>query len=126
MDKIFDLFKVVLLAHIETKTVNNLFHEKSQDFYELLFDCFHTISEKKQDIWEDNPADCDKAIQDTNNALNEVKSILETMIEEKQTVWMDNLLRWLVDKLEFAIWNAKWFIEEEEEIQPKKILLKRK
>ena len=55
MDKLFDLFKRVLIAHIETKTTEPLFHEQSQDFYELLFDCFHLISEKRQDIEEDIP-----------------------------------------------------------------------
>ena len=57
MEPLFQLYKLTLLAHIATKTTDPLFHEKSEEFYELLFKCFHLISEKKQDIWEDNPWD---------------------------------------------------------------------
>lgn len=119
--KIFDLFKTVLLAHIETKTTESQFHEKSQEFYEILFDCFHQISEKMQDTEENKPADCKIAIQSTYDSLESAKSIIEDMIWEKQTIWMDNLLRWLFDKLEWACWNAKAFIEKESEEMEKEI-----
>ena len=117
--KLFDLFKVVLLAHIETKVTKPLFHEKSQAFYELLFDCFHQISEKMQDTEENPPADCQTSIKSTYDSLEQAKLIIEDMIDDKPTIWMDNLLRWLCDKLEFACWNARAFIEEESEEKEK-------
>lgn len=106
-NRLFELFKIVLLAHIQTKTVCPLFHEKSQDFYELLFDCFHQISEKKQDIEEDKPGNEEELIQSTYDSIEEAKKIIEDMVKEDNTIGMDNLLRGLHDKLEFACGNAR-------------------
>jgi DNA-binding ferritin-like protein len=113
--RLFDLFKVILLAHIQTKVTCTLFHEKSQDFYELLFDCFHQISEKKQDIEQDKPGNEEELVKATYSALEEAKSIIAKMVEEDNSIGMDNLLRGLHDKLEFACGNARGFIEEEKE-----------
>lgn len=127
MDKLFNLYKRVLLAHIMTKTTNSQFHEKSEEFYDLLFKCFHLISEKEQDIWLADAWDCEEHIDDTYNTLEEAKVIIEARIKQKNSVWMDNLLRGLADELEWACGNAKAFIkeeeyeeEEEEETTPKK------
>jgi hypothetical protein len=114
MEKLFELFKVVLLAHIKTKTVDSLFHEKSQAFYELLFDCFHQISEKEQDI-SPNMEDAEPLISDTYDALEEAKTIIEKMVKNDNTIGMDNLLRGLADKLEFACGNALALVKEEKE-----------
>lgn len=124
MDKLFDLFKAVLLAHIETKTNDSQFHEKSQEFYEVLFDCFHLISEKRQDTEEDKMGDSDKLKQETYDNLEKAKTIIEELVNQKQTIWMDNLLRWLYDRLESSCWNARAFIEEEkeEELDIKEVL----
>ncbi len=115
VSQLFDLFKVVLVAHIETKTICTTFHPKSAEFYEILFDIFHQVAEKRQDIGEDEPADEETAIQDTYDALIEAKDILETMIEWNNSVGMDNLLRWLLDSLEGKIGDCKAFLEEEKE-----------
>ena len=112
MEKLFDLFKKVLIAHINTKTTNHLFHVKSQVFYELLFDCFHQISEKEQDFSQ-NMEDAETLISDTYDALEEAKTIIEKMVKEKNTIGMDNLLRGLADKLEFACLKCSCFIKEE-------------
>lgn len=115
MDKIFNLYKMVLLAHIGTKTNDPLFHEKSAGFYELLFDVFHTISEKKQDIGLDESLDCEIARKTSYDALEKAKEIVGSMISKDNSIGMDNLLRGLYDKLETACGSAKSFIEEEEE-----------
>lgn len=122
--KLFELYKKVLIAHIESKTTYSQFHEKTQEFYELLFECFHSISEKKQDLGLDKPTDDETLTKQVYDSLEEAKSYLETMIKWKNSVWMDNLLRGLCDKLENACWNAKAFIEEEQEEvkEPKKVL----
>jgi hypothetical protein len=114
MEKLFDLFKKTLIAHINTKTTNPLFHEKSQEFYELLFDCFHQISEKEQDV-SDEATEHTKPIEETYSALEKAKEIIEEMINDEPTIGMDNLLRGLYDKLEFACGNARGFLKEEDE-----------
>lgn len=106
---------MVLLNHIRTKTNDALFHEKSAQLYELIFEVFHTVMEKRQDLWLDEPMDCSIAAQKTYDAIEDTKEILETMIEKKNSVWMDNLLRWLVDKLDSACWLAQSLIKEEDE-----------
>jgi hypothetical protein len=115
MERLFQLYKQVLIAHIQTKTVEPLFHEKSQDFYELLFDVFHSVSEKKQDIELDQPADCETAVNTTYDALIETKGILKDMIRNNDSIGIDNLLRGLYDKLESACGTARGFVKEEQE-----------
>lgn len=115
MEELFSLFKQVLIAHIETKTTCPTFHDKSQEFYELLFDVFHQISEKRQDTEEDMPQMEETLIQQTYDNIEKAKLIIEWMVKEKNSIWMDNLLRWLADKLEFACGNARAFINEENE-----------
>lgn len=112
MEPLFQLYKLTLLAHIATKTTDPLFHEKSEEFYELLFKCFHLISEKKQDIWEDNPWDPNVHIMIAEDSLYSAKTIIEAMIKKKNSPGMDNLLRWLYDELETACGTAKGFLKK--------------
>lgn len=86
MDRIFSLYTQVLLAHIQTKTVDSQFHEKSAEFYKLLFEVFHTISEKRQDTKEDPAGDCHSLKKSTYNAIEEAKDIVMGMIKDKNTI----------------------------------------
>ena len=113
IDSIFTAYKTVLLAHIGTKTNEPFFHEKSAEFYDLLFKAFHTVSEKRQDTGADAPMECETAISDTVSALESALASIESMISEKNTVGTDNLLRGLADELESAIGSAKAFMEDE-------------
>ena len=115
MDRLFQLYKIVLLAHIRSKTVDSVFHAKSEEFYELLFEVFHTISEKNQDMGVDPAGNEDLLIQQTYDAIEEAKTIVESMVKDKNSVGTDNLLRGFADKLEFACGNARAFIEDEKE-----------
>lgn len=119
MEKLFNLYKKMLLLHIGTKTNDLVFHQASENFYNTLFDVFHQISEKKQDIEEDEFIDCEEARAGAYLLLKEAKSIAETLIKSKTTVWIDNLLRGFVDKLEFDIGTARGltmqYSEEEKE-----------
>ena len=103
------------MAHIQTKTTNSQFHEKSQEFYELLFDVFHNLSEKRVDIALDTVPDDEESIKRAYDAIEEAKTIIESMVKDDNSVGMDNLLRGMADKLEFACGNARAFIEEESE-----------
>lgn len=126
LSRLFDIYKLVLLAHIGTKTTFSQFHDKSESFYELLFEVFHTISEKRQDTWTDKPADEEKVTQEVYDAIEEAKSIIEWMIKESNSVGMDNLLRGLADKLEFACGDARAFIEEKDEYEMKGKIMPKK
>lgn len=40
----------VLRAHIRTKTIDPVFHASTEAFYTAIFDVFHTIGEKMEDV----------------------------------------------------------------------------
>lgn len=116
LSRLFELYKQVLLAHISTKALYSQFHEKSESFYGTLFDVFHTIAEKRVDNGIDVLDDEEETVQATYDAIEEAKTIIETMIKDKSnSVGMDNLLRGLADRLEFDCGNARAFIEEEKD-----------
>lgn len=126
MNELFNLYRAVLIAHIGTKTTYSQFHEKSEGWYELLFEVFHSIAEKRQDIEIDKPLDEEKIVQETYDNIEKAKKLVESMIKEKNSPGMDNLLRWLVDKLEWACGDSRSFIEEKDEYETKKVLPKSK
>lgn len=123
LDQVFALYKKALLAHIATKGTASQFHEKSAEFYEAIFDVFHAVSEKRQDLGLSEPMDCEEAGKEAYDALSETLSIVEDLIKEKNSVGMDNLLRGLADKLEGHIGDACAFLEEEaeEENEPEEV-----
>ena len=101
--------------HVGTKTTDKVLHEFLADVYEFFFKAMHTIQEKRQDLWLDKSIDCKTASESMMTLLESEKEVLESMIKEKNSCGMDNLLRWLVDELEGLMGTAKGFIEEEED-----------
>jgi len=114
MDRKLQIYIELLLLHIGTKTICPLFHEKSQDWYELGFDISHETLEKNQDLGIDPVAE-EWYEQRAYDLLEEYKTIIQAEIEDNTEIGKDNLLRWLYDKLDFACGNARWFIVEEKE-----------
>ena len=107
----------MLDLHIGTKAVDVVFHKESEAFYDMLFDIFHQVSEKNQDLEIDEPTDCESAKLEAYSLLEEAKSELEGMIKSNKDMGMDNLLRDLLDKLQFQIGTARGFynhVKEEE------------
>lgn len=121
MEKLFNLYKKMLEIHIGTKTTDKVFHEATADFYSSLFDLFHLISEKRQDIELDKPVHLEESRNEAYDLLEKAKIELEELINEDNTFGMDNLLRDLYDKLETQCWTARWFLpklEDEEDTNP--------
>jgi len=119
-EKIFPIFESLLIAHIATKTSYSQFHEKSAEFYELAFDCFHLIGEKMQDLELKDALDNEDVFNQSYKDLIDLKDALNEMVKEKNSVGMDNLIRSLIDRTESACGNARAFIENEKEEEPKK------
>lgn len=115
MKEIFSIFESLFIQHIGTKTTASQFHEKSAEFYQFAFDCFHKLGEKLQDIELDSPIDCDIASQQTYKDLESLKDLLTTMCKENKDIWLDNLLRGLIDEAEWHCGNARAFVNEEDE-----------
>jgi hypothetical protein len=84
MDNLFELYKRMLKIHIATKTTDKVFHEATADFYSTLFDAFHQISEKNQDLEiDESECKCDVA-EEAYDILEEAMATLEDMIEENK------------------------------------------
>lgn len=115
LEKLLKFYIEILKIHIWTKTQDKVFHEFSWEVYKKLFDVFHLISEKFEDIdkWEYY---C--SLQTSKNRLydvvEEVKELIDTE-KDKHSTWMDDLIRWLVSDLEWLCWTARWFTEEMED-----------
>lgn len=101
----------MLEIHIDTKTSDLVFHEKTWDFYEKLFEIAHSIWERYVDL--------DWKLRDDSLDLKKQKSleILKSLLKDIEDFWennklsygTDDLLWWIADDLEDLIWTAKWF-----------------
>lgn len=111
VDSLFDLFKTTLDAHVGTKTNDSTFHDKSKGFYELLFECYHAVKEREQDLEACKPTDPEVAAAAAYDSLEEAKEIVGDLIKRDNSFGMDNLLRGLYDKLENACGDARAFIK---------------
>jgi len=84
----------MLEIHIDTKTTDLLFHEKTADFYEKLFDVAHKIGERYVDL--DGSLRTD-TLSEKKKRVNEIISNLKKEIENYQsshdlTLGTDDLL----------------------------------
>jgi len=101
----------MLEIHINTKTQDPVFHEKTEEFYEWLFKVAHEIWEKHIDLWwslKDSDVDSQK-----EEALNTMKELLNEIEQYKDnnevTLWSEDLLWSLANDIENMIWTAKSF-----------------
>jgi len=108
-DKVFDLYKEMLELHIGTKTNDIVFHQASKWFYETLFSAFHDAKEVLQDSKQESPVNAEDARKKSYKLLEEAKGILTSMVESNKDIAVDNVLRWLVDKLGFDCGTARGF-----------------
>lgn len=115
MNRIFQIYKRLLEIHIGTKCSPEwtVFHEKTADAYEMLFDVFHTISEMRQDTEEDIPLLVEEVAIESYELVEEAQKLIESMIKNNKNIWTDNLLRWHAEKLNWLCGNLRWFINQE-------------
>lgn len=107
----------MLEIHIDTKTGPEPFHRKTAEFYELLFDVAHELAERHVDLgWQirKDTGDCEAQMNRAVAILTELKSALEWA--EWMSKGTENLIYAHLDKLEFAIWSATWFIKGDKPI----------
>lgn len=114
MDKLLQNYISSFNTHVGTKTTDIVLHEFLAKVYEFNFNALHTISEKRQDLGMDESIDCDVAAEEMMKVLESEKAILEGMIEENNSYGMDDLLRGLMNELEWLIGAAQGFVKEEE------------
>lgn len=110
--KLFNLYSKALEIHILTKGSDHVFHKFTESVYDELFDVFHTISERSVDNSEKQMSDDEIEMKkiEVYDAIEEVKKELETMVNKKNTVGLDNLLRGHIDSLENLCGNARAFL----------------
>ena len=117
-----ELFHAAILAyvemleiHIDTKTGNEPFHRKTEEFYEWLFDIAHDIWERYVDLWWQLREDSGNCEVQANKVV-EILTLLKSKLEEVEWVskGTENLIYNHLDKLEFMIWSAMWFTHKME------------
>ena len=111
----FDAFQRVLEIHVKTKTKDIVFHDFTKSVYEKLFDVFHNIAEKGEDIKKGLPAEDVQAMKnETYELVEHVKELVDGM-KDKHSTGMDDLIRGLVNDLETLCGTARGFTVEKEE-----------
>lgn len=113
LENLLQAYITVLKIHIGTKTKDKVFHEFSADVYDWLFDVFHRISEKLEDIerWEYTENDLQNAKQRLYNTIETIKMDIEST-KDLYSTWYNNLVCELTDNLESLCGTARWFIVE--------------
>lgn len=104
----------MLQIHINTKTSDLLFHEKTADFYEKLFEVAHQIGERYVDLdgqLRDDSLYLQK--QRAHDIIKNFKNELEQYVENNSlTLGTDDLLGGLADELEDIHGTSKAFLKK--------------
>ena len=94
----------VLKIHIGTKTIdrNWNFHTFTEDVYEKLFDVFHLLAERMEDIekWEYTIEDCEESKQKIYDIIEQIKDKVE-LEKNNYTTGYRKLSEDLIDNLEW-------------------------
>lgn len=116
MEELFKIYKRLLAIHIATKCAPEAepFHRKTEDAYNTLFSVFHTISEMRQDIEEDEPELVSDVAIEAYDLVEQAKGIVEKMVKSNKDLGMDNLLRWHYETLNGVCGNLRGFINDKD------------
>lgn len=104
----------MLEIHIDTKTQDLVFHEKTADFYEKLFSIAHQIWERYVDL---DGKLRNESLDDKKKRANEIIKNLRLELEKFEkdndlSLWTQDLIWWLADELEDIEWTSKWFLNK--------------
>lgn len=102
----------MLEIHIKTKTKNIEFHKMTEEFYEELFDIAHQIWEKQVDLAEPmSDSEFEVYRKNANKIIKDLKSeINDYYNNNNKTLWEEDMLWSIVNKLEDIEWTSKSFI----------------
>lgn len=110
--KALEAYIQMLEIHIDTKTSDLVFHETTWDFYGKLFDVAHKIGERYVDLdWNLLNISLEEKKKRANEIISNLRKELENYeVNNKLSLWTQDLLWWLADDLEDIEWVSKWFI----------------
>ena len=112
--KALQAYLEMLQIHINTKTSDLVFHEKTADFYEKLFEIAHQIGERYVDLdgqLRDDSLESQK--QRAHDIIKSLKTDIENYVENNSlTLGTDDLLWGLADELEDLQGTSKAFIKK--------------
>lgn len=110
--KALNAYLEMLEIHIDTKTKDVTFHEKTDLFYDKLFEVAHKVGERYVDLWWDLRTD---SLSDKKKRANKIISDLRMELEKyekdnKISLWTQDLIGWLADDLEDIEWTSRAFL----------------
>jgi len=103
----------MLTIHIDTKTTDSTFHEKTEGFYETLFEVAHTIWEKHVDLgWSLEQTSLDDKKKQANNIIINLRKEIENYKDNNEvSLWTEDLLWSLANNLESDEWVSRSFLK---------------
>ena len=103
----------VLELHIDTKTNDYIFHKESENIYKELFEIAHSLGEKHVDLWWTiDWKTLDKRKKSLLILQNLKEKIEKYKQEENVSLWTEDLLWSIANKLEDMIWTSKSLAEK--------------
>ena len=103
----------MLTIHIDTKTTDQTFHEKTEEFYETLFEVAHAIWEKYVDLgWSLEQTSLDDKKKQANKIITNLRKEIENYKNNNEvSLWTEDLLWSLANSLESNEWTSVSFLK---------------
>ena len=113
LNRVFDIYKRMVIIHILTKTTDkNWFHKDTESAYDNAFDVFHKISEIRQDLEMDTPDMVSEVATEAYTLQEELEDLLRKMAESNKDIALDNLIRWLAESSASICWNLRKHLDD--------------
>ncbi len=111
--KAIQAYLEMLTIHIDTKATDVVFHEKTDVFYNELFEVAHKIWEKYVDLgWKLTDMTLDEKKKRANELIKNLREEIENYKGNNEvTLWTEDLLWSLANSLENIEWTSKWFLK---------------
>lgn len=103
-------------AHIRLLKLDFTKHEATREFYEEMFNDYHSIWEQLESI--DEPIslkdNCNEIMKELYKEAEEYKNNIGKSLNDKLDYWSDNLLRWLYEKAQKRCVRLYSLLEKED------------